>query len=59
MTDNNYSLKNNDLFYKNLNADTHKIIQLYSELMIVRTYQKLQHIFQWEWTLVSQTTLLH
>jgi len=34
MTDNNYSLKNNDLFYKNLNADTHKIIQLYSELII-------------------------
>ena len=34
MTDNNYSLKNNDFFYKNLNADTHKIIQLYSELII-------------------------
>jgi ribosomal protein S18 len=34
MSDNNYSLKNMDFFNKHLNADTNKIIQLYSELII-------------------------
>jgi len=34
MSENNYSLKNIDLFNKNLNIETNKIIQLYSELVI-------------------------
>jgi len=34
MSENNYSLKNTDLFNKNLNIETNKIIQLYSELVI-------------------------